>query len=119
MKCRKDLNEKKSEGSTHPVTNLEETCLPSKSSPALRWHDCHTGFCAELGNHSPYDKGKVQVGTTHKGESTDDGEWGGILRNSDDASVMGAERREDVILAVSMGKLARMGETPLVGRRHL
>ena len=42
-------------------------------------------------------KGEVQVGDPHKFESTNVKHWGGAIRSSDEASVMGVERRGRVV----------------------
>lgn len=119
MKCRKRLGERKSKKLNNLTTSLEETCLLSKFSPALRWHELHTGLYAELGNQSSDVKGKIQVGMTYKYESTEDGEWDGMLRSSEETSVMEVERREHIFQASDMRKLRQEKEASRVARRYL
>ena len=65
----------------------------AKWPPALRWHELNPGLCVELGNHHPDVKGEIQVGITHKNQSTNAEGWDGATSSSDETSVMGVERR--------------------------
>ena len=50
-----------------------------------------------LGTCRPDGKGETQVGGPHKGESTEAGHRGGVTRSSGEGSVMGLERRGDIV----------------------
>ena len=71
----------------------EETCLLAERSPALRWHDFHTGFYKELGNQFSDAKGDTQAGDPCKSLSTKAGNWDGVVSSSEESSVMEPERR--------------------------
>ena len=64
-----------------------DTCLRPEWQPVHRRHDLCTGFSAERGNLGRRVGGGLRI--RHRG---------GATRSSEDASVMGAERRGRVIL---------------------
>jgi len=59
-------------------------------------------------------KGEVQVGSPHKGESTEAEHRGGAVRSRGEGSVMGLDRRGCVVRPCSWGQPA-MGGAPAVG----
>ena len=65
--------------------------------PAYRWREAQPGSCKERENLAGDAKGKGSSGSNRKAESTDAPERGGLLRSSDEAAVMVAERRGRVI----------------------
>src|SRR5262249_23136904 len=84
--------------------------------PACRWREPQPCSCKERENLAGDAKGKGSSGANRKAESTDTPERGGLLRSSEEAAVMVAERRGRVIDAES-GQLATGGarsSTPLI-----
>jgi len=93
MNCRKRRNGDQKRKESLAAISSEDTCLLSERSPALRWHDFHTGLYKELGNQFLDAKGATQVGDPHKSLSTDAENWDGVVSSSDESSVMEWERR--------------------------
>ncbi len=75
--------------------------LPDRH-PACRWREAQPGSCTERENLAGDAKGKGASGYHREAESTDAPERGGLPRSSDEGSVMGLERRGQVI-AVELG----------------
>src|SRR5262245_27338862 len=73
--------------------------------PACRQHEARSGSGAERENLAGDGKGKGASGSNREAESTDAPERGGLLRSSNEAAVMAAERRGRVI-AVGLGQPA-------------
>ena len=69
----------------------------AKWYPALRWHEPDLGFCVELGNHHSNAKGAAQGGKTLKSLSTEVEAWDRAVSISEDAPVMGVERRGRIL----------------------
>jgi hypothetical protein len=67
--------------------------LPERH-PACRRREAQPGSCAERENLAGDGKGKGASGSNREAESTDAPGRGGLLRSSDEASVMLVERRE-------------------------
>jgi len=76
---------------------MAETYLLAIRCPVYRRRDSHSGFCTELENLADDAKGKGASGRNREAESTDAPVRGGLLRSSDEAGVMPAEQREQVI----------------------
>ena len=57
----------------------------------------HRGFCKELGNLDLDVKGEIQAGSICKDDSTEAKYRGRLTRSSDEALVMRAERRGQLI----------------------
>lgn len=70
--------------------------------PAYRQHDLNTGDCREQENLSPEWEEKISSCQDSEIESIDDRHRGRSLRSSDEAPVMGVERREAVIKLLIM-----------------
>ena len=77
--------------------SLEETCLPTERQPVFRRHEPIAGFNMERGNLSRDEKGNLQVANKVTRENTEARPRGGAARSSDEAPVMGVERRSCVI----------------------
>ena len=95
--CRKRRNGDQKRKESLAAINTEDTCLLSAWSPALRWHDFHTGFYKELGNQTLDVKGAAQVGNPYKSQSTEAREWDGVVSSSDENSVIEWERRDHIL----------------------
>ena len=93
MNCRKRSNGDRKRKESLAAISLEAICLLTKRSPALRWHDFHTGLHKELGNQLLHVKGESQAGNPRKGLSTDGKSWDGVVSSSVESSVMEWERR--------------------------
>src|ERR1700746_2868180 len=90
--------------------------LPERH-PACRRREARLGSCMERENLLGDAKGKGTSGADRKAESTDAPVRGGLLRSSDEASVMLVERREQAI-AIWIGSTGK-GRNPIVnGRRQ-
>src|SRR5215475_12965161 len=90
--------------------------LPERH-PACRRRETRLGSCTERENLHGDAKGKGTSGADRKAESTDAPVRGGLLRSSDEASVMLVERREQAI-AIWIGSTGN-GRNPIVnGRRQ-
>src|SRR5262245_61681869 len=81
--------------------------LPERH-PACRRREARPGSCAERENLAGDAKGKGASGSNREAESTDAPARGGLLRSSDEASVMLVERRERAI-AIGSGQPATGG----------
>ena len=97
MKCRKRRDGDQKRKESLAVISSKETCLLLERSPALRWHDFHTGFYKELGNQSLDAKGAVQAGNPCKNLSTNAKDWDGAACSSKESSVMEWERRSRIL----------------------
>lgn len=76
--------------------NGDEACLRTPWQPVYRRHDLNTGFSTERENLVPDVKGNDKwLSTTRK--NTDAGARDGAASSSDEAPVMGVERRGGVI----------------------
>jgi len=74
----------------------EVTCLLTGRQPVYRRHDFDPGSCMERGNLFSDVKRNPQAVATVR-ENTDAGNRGGAVRSSDEAPVMGVERRDCII----------------------
>src|SRR6266699_6029726 len=81
--------------------------LPERH-PAYRRREAQLGSCTERENLIGDAKGKGASGSNREAESTDAPGRGGLLRSSDEASVMLVERRERAI-AIGSGQPATGG----------
>src|SRR4029077_2464834 len=70
-----------------------DVLILTERHPACRWRAAQPGSCKERENLAVDARGKVSSGSNRKAESTDAPERGGLLRSSDEAAVMVAERR--------------------------
>jgi hypothetical protein len=77
--------------------SLGEALILPKRHPAYRRRESQSGSCTERENLHGDAKGKGASGYNHEAESTDAPVRGGLLRSSDEASVMLVERREQAI----------------------
>lgn len=77
-----------------------ETCLLGEWSPALRRRELILGCYMERGNLSFRYQGRTSSGSPDKRESTNAKHRGGSVRSSEEASVMGEERRDRHIQAL-------------------
>jgi hypothetical protein len=73
--------------------SVAETCLPAAWQASYRGHDFYSGLITELGKSCRYVKGKAQAGEILARPKTDALQDGGLPRSSDEAPVMGVERR--------------------------
>ncbi len=89
--------------------------LPERH-PAYRWREAQPGSGAERENLAGDAKGKGTSGSNREAESTDAPDRDGLPRSSDEGSVMGLERRGQVI-AVELGPTGYAGRSPLVQRK--
>src|SRR3979490_1224229 len=88
-----------------------------KRHPACRRREAQPGSCTERENLIGDAKGKGASGSNCEAESADAPGRGGLLRSSDDAGVMPAERRERAI-AIWLGSTGN-GKNPMFnGRRQ-
>src|SRR6266516_7040876 len=89
----------------------------SERHPACRRREAQPGSCTERENLIGDAKGKGASGSNCEAESTDAPGRGGLLRSSDEAGVMPAERRERAI-AIWLGSTGN-GRSPMFnGRRQ-
>ena len=86
----------------------EDVLIPTERHPACRRREARPGSGMERENLAGDAKGKGTSGYHRKAESTDAPERGGLLRSSDEGSVMALERRGRVI-DVELGQLATGG----------
>ena len=93
----------------------EDVLIPTERHPACRRREARPGFGTERENLAGDGKGKGASGCNREAESTDAPERGGLPRSSDEGSVMGLERRGQVI-AVDLGQPVRR-EEPFVQRK--
>ena len=97
--------------------SLGDVLIMPKRHPACRRREARPGSCTERENLHGDAKGKGTSGANRKAESTDAPVRGGLLRSSDEASVMLVERREQAI-AIWIGSTGN-GRNPIVnGRRQ-
>ena len=89
--------------------------LPERH-PACRRREAQPGSCTERENLAGDAKGKGASGYHREAESTDAPERGGLPRISDEGSVMGLERRGQVI-AVELGPTGYAGRSSIVQRK--
>ncbi len=89
--------------------------LPGRH-PACRRREAQPGSCTECENLAGDAKGKGASGDHREAESTAAPERGGLPRGRDEGSVMGLERRGQVI-AVDLGPTGYAGRSPLVQRK--
>src|SRR6202521_4368456 len=80
---------------TFGISSVDVLILTERH-PACRWRESQPGSRKERENLAGDAKGKGTSGTNREAESTDAPERGGLLRSSDEAPVMPAERRERV-----------------------
>src|ERR1700690_3958540 len=85
-----------------------DVLIPTERHPACRQREARSGCRTERENLAGDAKGKGTSGSNRKAESTDAPERGGLLRSSEEAAVMVAERRGRVIDDES-GQLATGG----------
>ena len=98
------------------ISSGDVLILPERH-PACRRREARLGSCTERENLYGDAKGKGTSGANRKAQSTDAPVRGGLLRNSDEASVMLVERREQAI-AIWIGSSGN-GRNPIVnGRRQ-
>ena len=81
----------------------EDVLIPTERHPACRQREARPGCRMERENLAGDAKGKGASGSYREAESTDAPERGGLPRSSDEAGVMGVERRGRVI-AVELGQ---------------
>src|SRR6516225_6920457 len=97
--------------------SLGDVLILPERHPACRRREARLGPCTERENLHGDAKGKGTSGADRKAESTDAPVRGGLLRSSDEASVMLVERREQAI-AIWIGSTGN-GRNPIVnGRRQ-
>ena len=77
----------------------DDVLIRTERHPACRQHEARSGSGMERENLACDAKGKGASGRNRKAESTDAQERDGLLRSSDEGSVMGLERRGQVIAA--------------------
>jgi hypothetical protein len=85
-----------------------DVLILTERHPAYRWREAQPGSCKERENLAGDAKGKGTSGPNRKAESTEAPERGGLLRSSEEATVMVVERRGQVIDDES-GQLATGG----------
>ena len=93
MTCRNDLDDVKSAREAWCVTRSAGIWLLAGRHPAYRQHERNTGFYTERGNLSSRCEGSGVKHRNCKRLSTDARHRGRWSRSSDEASVMGVERR--------------------------
>ncbi len=71
----------------------EDALIPTERHPACRRREAQSGSCNERENLAGDANGKGASGYNCEAESTDAPERGGLLRSSDEATVMVVERR--------------------------
>jgi hypothetical protein len=89
------LSKRVVEGSTR--TSSRATCQLLGRQPVCRRHELITGFSMERGNLARGEKENPQVATSVMRENTKTCDRGGAARSSEEAPVMGVERRGCVI----------------------
>ena len=94
------------------ISSGDDLILPERH-PACRRREAQPGSCTERENLAGDAKGKGASGDHREAESTDAPERGGLPRSSDEGSVMGLERRGQVI-AIELGPTGSAGRSPLV-----
>src|SRR5262245_23687854 len=87
----------------------EDVLIPTERHPACRRREARPGFDTERENLAGDGNGKGASGSNREAESTEAPERGGLLRSSEEGSVMGLERRGWVI-AADLGQLVRREE---------
>ena len=105
-------------GASHSsgISSGDDLILP-EWHPAYRRREAQPGSCTERENLTGDAKGKGTSGYHREAESTDAPARGGLPRSSDEGSVMGLERRGQVI-AIEIGSTGD-GRNPLLnGRRQ-
>src|ERR1017187_8776696 len=85
-----------------------DVLIPTERHPACRQREARSGCRTERENLAGAAKGKGTSGPNRKAESTDAPERGGLLRSSDEATVVVVERRGRAIDDES-GQLATGG----------
>jgi len=93
----------------------DDVLIRTERHPACRQHEARSGSGTERENLTGDAKGKGASGSNREAESTDAPERGGLLRSSDEATVMVVEQREWVI-DVETGQLGNR-EEPEVQRK--
>src|SRR6266446_8744735 len=88
--------------------SLGDVLRRPKRHPACRRREAQPGSCTERENLIGDARGKGASGSNREAESTDAPGRGGLLRSSDEASVMLVERRERAI-AIGSGQPATGG----------
>lgn len=102
MKCRNEpLDDVENVFSTQRMTSPAGIWLLAGRHPAHRQHERNTGFCTERGNLSSRCEGSGAEQRHCERLSTDAGHRGGWPRSSEEAPVMGVERRGSVVGAGS------------------
>ncbi len=103
-------------GASHSsgISSGDDLILPERH-PAYRRRAAQPRIRTERENLAGDAKGKGASGYHREAESTDAPERGGLPRSSDESSVMGLERRGQVI-AVELGPTGYAGRSPLVQR---
>ena len=97
--------------------SLRDVLRRLKRHPACRRREAQPGSCTERENLIGDAKGKGASGSNREAESTDAPGRGGLLRSSDEAGIMSAERRERAI-AIWLGSTGN-GRNPMFnGRRQ-
>ena len=96
MKCRKQLEDVKSASCKLRVNSSAEVWRLAERHPAYRQHERNTGSCTERGNLSSRCEGSGAKQTHCERLSTEAGHRGRWPRSSDEAPVMGVERRGSV-----------------------
>ena len=92
---------------TFGISSVDVLILTERH-PACRWREAQPGSCKERENLAGDAKGKGPSGANRKAESTDAPERGGLLRSSEEATVMVVERRGRVT-DVGLGQPATGG----------
>src|SRR5512145_3129920 len=105
----------KPEAGTSSGISSEDVLIPTERHPACRRREARPGFGTERENLASDGKEKGASGSNREAESTDALERGGLPRSSDEGSVIGPERRGQVI-AVDLGQPVRR-EEPFVQRK--
>ncbi|MCH8233986.1 MAG: hypothetical protein IIB82_15275 [Bacteroidetes bacterium] len=76
------------------MKNVEETCLLSAWQASFRWHELYLGSITELGNLHDDAKGNAQSRFKRERQNTEASCRGGLIRSSDEISVMEMKRRD-------------------------
>lgn len=97
MKCRNESDDVKSVLSMRRVTSPAGVWGLAGRHPVCRQHERNTGFCMERGNLSSRCEGSGVKQRHCERLSTDARHRGRWLRSSDEAPVMGVERRGPVV----------------------
>src|ERR1700731_4472727 len=104
-------------GGTSSGISLGRCLRRPKRHPACRRREAQPGSCMERENLIGDAKGKGASGANREAESTDAPGRGGLLRSSDEAGVMPAERRERAI-AIWLGSTGDGNNPMFNGRRQ-